>query len=265
MKKLIYVFLSVVATVSIVSCSSSDDSNSDDNSNNTPFAIPLAAGNYWKYDVLVDVDTYSDSLYIANDTVIANKTYKKFKTQDIPVGFYSSSLNENGVIYEDGKVLLSGSLDLAQGQGLPTAVNLSVTDLVVFNKNANNGDALNATPVTGTTQQDYQGITFDIDYELNTYAGETFSSFTSPDGTVYSNVKSSVVKLNLTVSNSLLNINILSDPEVMTSTLYFADGIGMVYSKTDLNIAINSSVVLPNIPQNTNQSQEEFLTDYLLN
>ncbi len=269
MKKTIFLLASLIATLGFVACSNDDDGAT---SSTTTFDIPLAVNNYWKYNVQVDADVFTDSLYIPNDTIISNKTYKKFKTLDVPAGFYSSSLNNNGAIYENGKMLVSGTLTLGQYQNLPTGFTASVVDLVVFDKDASNGDQLNSNPLTGSTQQTYQGFTFDIDYTLNTYGGETLASFTSPDGTTYTNVKTSVVKLNLVVSNALLSgLNILSNPEVMTSTLYFADGIGMVYSDTNLNIIINSTAYALiqlqglNIPQTTTQSQEEFLTNYLLN
>lgn len=264
--RLLKPLLSFFIALSIISCSSSDDSSSN---TNVPFNLPLSDGNFWTYDVVGQNGNSRDSLYVANDTLINGKTYKKFKTEQLPSGFYSSSLNNNGVIYENGKLLLTGDLDLASGQALPVNLDLSVIDFVIFDKNANNGAALNSNPKTGNIQQTYNGIPLNINYDLNTYAGETLQSFTSPDGTTYNNVKVTQVKLNMTISATYAGVtipNILTNPQVMVSTVYTADGIGMVYTNTDITVNLNSLVATQlGVDPNSTQNQQEFLDTYQVN
>ena len=87
-------YLLIILSFFILSCSSDDDSSMPSTVNN---AIPLTVGNYWLYDVNMTNISVRDSLYTANDTVINNNTYKKFKTKSFPFGFYSNSLRGNGL------------------------------------------------------------------------------------------------------------------------------------------------------------------------
>ena len=248
-----------------ISCGSDYDDNLDSN----PFSLSLANGNYWVYNVQSDVNQTRDSLYIANDTVINAKTYKKFKTKNLPTGFYSSSLNNNGVTYNNGRMFLTGSLNLASNQNLPINLDLSVSDLVIFNKDAVNNQPLNAAPVTGDIQETFQGVPVDIHYELNTFGGGTLASFTKPDDNeVYNNVKITRVTLKLTISATYSGVtfpNILTDSEVLVSNLYIAEGIGMIYSNTDITVNLNSLVASAlNIPTSSTQNQQEFLETYMV-
>ena len=70
--------LSLVVLTLLFSCSSDTVSGSD-SSNQTNY-FPLALRNYWKYRVLTNNVTQTDSLYVSNDTTINTKVYKKFKT-----------------------------------------------------------------------------------------------------------------------------------------------------------------------------------------
>lgn len=274
MKK-IFLFSTIIAFMSFgfTSCSSSDDGGDDNNNSNTTFDVPMSIGNYWTYDVVGNNFTGRDSLYISKDTIISGSTFKKFETLNLPTGFYSTSLNNNGAKYENGKIYLSGTLNLSQSQNLPINFNASVSNLIVFNKDASSGTALNSSPVTGSLQQpvDFGGstINLDIDYELQTYAGETLSNYTSPDGSSYTNVKSVQVKLNLVVAGAFGGItlpNILTNSEVMVSTLYFAEGIGMVHSNTHINVSVNSLVATQlGIQPTTSENQKEFLDTYQIN
>lgn len=246
-----------------ISCGSDFDDNIDSN----PFTLSLEDGNYWVYNVQTDVNQSRDSLYVANDTVINSKTYKKFKTENPPTGFYSSALNNNGVIYNNGKMYLTGGLNLASNQNLPINLDVSVSDLVIFNKDAVNNQPLNVAPVTGDIQQTIQGYPIDIHYELNTYGGGTLATFTKPDDNeVYNNVKITRVTLDLTISTASLPIsNFLTNPEVLVSNLYIAEGIGMIYSNTDISINLDSFVAgALGIPASSTQNQQEFLDSYMV-
>ncbi len=269
MKK-VFLFSTIIAFISLgfTACSSSDDN--DGNSSDTTFVVPMEVGNYWTYDVVGSDFSDRDSLYISMDTIISGSTFKKFETLNLPTGFYSTSLNNNGARYENGKIYLSGTLNLAQSESLPIDFNATVSNFIVFNADASNGTALNSSPASGSFQQpvNYGGstINLDIDYELQTYAGETLASFTSPNGSSYSNVKSVQVKLNLVIGATFGGFsfpNILTNSEVMVATLYFADGVGMVYSNTDVNVAINSTIAsLLSLPSNTSENQKEYLDTY---
>ncbi|MEZ4788015.1 MAG: hypothetical protein R2790_09090, partial [Flavobacterium haoranii] len=104
-------------------------------------------------------------------------------------------------------------------------------------------------------------------YELNTYGGGTLATFTKPDNNeVYNNVKITRVTLDLTISTASLPIsNFLTDPEVLVANLYIAEGIGMIYSNTDISINLDSFVAgALGIPASSTQNQQEFLDSYMV-
>ncbi|TXI66564.1 MAG: hypothetical protein E6Q46_04895 [Flavobacterium sp.] len=267
MKKSILLTI-LCSSILFLSCSSDDENGN----NGTNFEIPLNNNNYWTYDVDSEGTLSRDSLYISGDVVFNTKTYKKFQTKDdAATGFYSSSLRNNGVRKSDSKLLLSGDLSLAPGQNLPINLDLSLDDFVIFNSNASNNQALNNSAVTGSINETVNGYPLTINYSLQSYGGETLSTFATNDVT-YSNVKSTKIKLNvsittvITVLGSPQTITALAAQDVLVSTQYLADGIGVVYTNTVSSYNINSFIADEfGVPSTNTQTQEEFLDTYLVN
>lgn len=254
----------------LFSCSS--DSNGDTIIPIEINYIPLTNGNFWTYNVTTNGQTLRDSLYISNDTTINTKIYKKFETKNAPVGFFSNSLNKNGLRKEGTSLLLTGTLALDFGVGVP--INLSVTDFVIFNENATNNQELGS--VTGTINQTVQTYPLVIDYTLKSIAIETLPTYTSY-GQVYSDVKRVKTILNAKITNTstviILGIptpfitTILSPQDVVVSNQYYSKSIGMVHTNTLINYQLNSlpiGVTLP-FPSSGSQTQDEFLDVYDVN
>ena len=264
-KSILFTFL-LVSSI-FISCSNEDESG------NSNFNIPLVDGNYWTYDVDSEGTFTRDSLYIFGDIVTSGKTYKKFQTKDdVATGFYSSSLRNNGVRKSGSKLLMTGNLSLASGQDLPINLDLSLTDFVIFNSNASNGQSLNSSPVTGTIEQTYQDYPITINYSLQSYGGESLSTFTSPNGDIYDTVKATKIKLNVTVTtvqtigSITIPITILAPQDLIISTIYTAENIGVVYVNTNTNYSINSDIADQfEIPATGSQNQKEYLDLYLVN
>lgn len=267
MKKTILLTFLCVSSL-FISCSNDDENgNGADN-----FTIPLTDGNYWTYDVDSEGTFTRDYLYISGDVVFNTKTYKKFQTRDdVATGFYSSSLRNNGVRKSDSKLLLSGDLSLAFGQNLPINFDLSLDDFVIFNSNASNNQALNSNPVTGTIQETFNGFPLTINYSLQSYGGESFTTFTSPNGDAYDNVKATKIKLNVSVNSEqtfggfTIPIVVLAPQDLIVSTIYTAEGIGVVYVNTDTSYTINSDLASEfGIPPTDSQNQKEHLDIYMI-
>ena len=276
MKKIVLAILSL----SLVSCAVEgleetigENTNNTNNTNNiTTFtdALPLNTGNYWTYDVVGATNT-RDSLYIFGDETVGAHTYKKFKNRNnIATGFYCSSLNNNNVRKDAGKLLLTGNLSLLQAMTLPTGVDLSVTDFIIFKENATNGEILSEK--TGTFQQTISSLPITIEYRLRSIGGENFSSYTSPNNDVYPNVKSTkiVVSLKITSTQTIagfpITINILPQQDVVVSTQYLSKNIGIVYTKTNTNFTLNATIAAQiGLPVTNSQVQEEFLDTYSVN
>lgn len=254
-------FLSFLIIGVIISCSSDSDDNT---SSETNFSLSLIDGNYWTYDVSAQAGTTRDSLYIANDTVIGSNTYKKFKTKEIPTGFYSTSLNNNGVRKSSSKLLLSGTLEVGANQGLPSDITIELSDFIIFDASANEGTTLDT--FSNSFQQTVGGYPLTINYTLKSKAGENYNEYTS-DGNIYDNVKSTIITLNISISTVIsgFTIPVLNDQEVLNSQQFIAENIGVVNSYTTFSYTIDEAIATQiGIPASSTQSQEEFLDTYFI-
>lgn len=261
--------LIIIFNLCLISCAVE---NLDDSISSESFtdALPLNNGNYWTYDVM-GLTNSRDSLYIFGDEIVGAHTYKKFKTRNnVATGFYSSSVNNNNIRKEAGKLLLTGNLSLLQGISLPTGIDLSVTDFVIFKENAVNGEILSEK--TGLIQQTISNFPVTIEYRLKSIGGENYASFTSPNGDVYPDVKSTkiVVSLKITSTQTIvgfpITINILPQQDIVVSTQYLSKNIGIVYTKTNTNFTLDATIAAQiGMPVSNSQIQEEFLDTYNVN
>lgn len=246
----------------VFSCSSDSDSSSSDGE---PFNLSLTDGNYWTYDVFGEAGTTRDSLYIANDTLISNKTYKKFKTENIPTGFYSSSLNNNGVRTENNKLFLSGTLDVGSNQGLPSNINIELEDFIIFDANASEGSNLDSQ--SGIIQENVNGYPISINYTLKSKAGSSFNEYTV-DTEMYSNVKSTIISLEISVTTVYggFTITALNNQEVLKSTQFIAENIGVIKTNSTFSYSMDPFIAGElGIPETETQNQEEILDTYSIN
>ena len=259
MKKLIYAFF--IAGLFATSCSSDDDTATDNNQTNY---LPLSEGNYWVYATQNAANTGRDSLYTASDTIIGGNTYTKFRTADVPTGFYSGALNGNAVRAVNGKIIVTGSADFSFSEEVPVALN--ITDFTFFDANATTGTELST--VNGTISQPAEdGITVNVNYKLTSKAGANVPSITV-NNVAYTNVKTVILTLRLSITATLdvfpLPATIMQDQDVVVSTQYYAENIGAIKIDTDINYHLedlSSFIDLP-IDQTGSQHQEETLITY---
>jgi len=263
MKK--YFYLLLLSGLFAVSCSSDDT----DTSGNGPVYLPLSTGNYWTYDVEGSQTAGRDSLYTGNDTLIGSATYKKFKTAGIANGFFSGALSGNSVRQVGTRLELSGSTAFAFSEEFPVAINVS--NFIFFDSAAPSGTNLGIT--TGTFNQATEdGYTLSFDYTLAAVAGAESASYTVPGGgPSYTNVKATQLNLTLKITamfefNGIsIPVEVLPQQQVISSTQYYAQGIGAVYVATDINYTLSDlssfGVELP-IPSSGSESIKEVLDTY---
>lgn len=249
--------------IGLTSCSSSDDAlNNSENS-----FMPLNSTASWVYDVNLDAQNVGrDSLFISGETTLSGNSYKTLKTSSTPTGFYTNILNNNNIRKQGDKLLLTGTSGFALSEFFP--VNISLSDFVLFKENASNNAQLDSK--SGIIEQDLQGFPIKIDYNLKSFFKESLATFTVPGKETYTNVKVIKIVANLKVAtiyllpvlNTPISIAILDPQDVIVSTQYYAEGVGMIYSKTEVNYQLNdfsqAGIELP-IPQAGSSMIEEFL------
>lgn len=258
MKKIVYLFFA--ATFFTVSCSSSDDAAVLVPSSGDTNFLPLSTGNYWVYNVSGNAETGRDSLFVANDTVIGANNYKKFKTHNEPVGFFSSALSNNGVKKDGNKIVVTGSTTLSISEEVPFTI--GVSDFVLFKESAQNNEVL--ATVSGSLTQNYNGLPITIDYTLKTTATGSLPSITV-NNQVYTNVKTvkTEISAKLTTVFSGFPLVLLENQNIVTSTQFYAQNIGSVKTITDFGYQVRPEVAAQlNIPASSQQHQEELLSTY---
>lgn len=256
----------------LTSCSQSNNtSEQGDPLDAIPTAyMPLSNGNYWDYDVqqvtpgAVNTPIGIDHLFISNDTLINGVNYKKMKTTAMPNGFFSNTLRNNGVKISGSSLVATGTFNLPF-PGLTTPIQISLNNFAFFKENAPIGSEIGIT--SGTLQQTVNNYPLDINYTLKAVAQESLPEYTSNNVT-YNNVKKTRLLLNLKISttNSGVTAILLADQTVFTINEYFAKNIGNVYTNTYFHYDINPDIATQfGVPPTASETQEEFLTTYLLN
>lgn len=266
MKKIAYSFL-MLAAVFAASCSS-DDNNSAPAEEPTADYMPLTNGNYWVYNTNTTgaegaADSSGrDSIYVANDTVIGTVTYKKIKSRNAPTGFFSGSLSGNAIRQDGSKLLVTGSTSVAVSADIPFSI--AITDFPFFDANATAGQQIGST--SGSFQQTVQGLPLTFTYTLKTTAGEDLSNI-AINTTNYTDIKTVITTLRLKISMDLLSLTILPEQDVVTSTQYFANGVGAVKTSTYITYTLADlsalGFTLP-IPQSGTAQQDEVLDTHLV-
>ena len=259
-------FLLLGLSVALFSCSSDDDSG---NQVSTGDFLPLETSNYWVYDVesnLAENNTGRDSLYIYGETEIDGKTYKTFKTENVAWGFFSNALRNNNVRKSGSQLLLTGEANFDFYADIPFTA--AVNDLPVFDDNANNNQILGS--ISDERTETYNGYDLQFNYTLSSIAKETMTSYTVNE-VAYTNVKAVEIKLNLSVTayfdfnGTSIPINIMPAQDVVVSTQYYAENIGVVHVVTDFEYELSDisqyPIELP-IPEASAVHQEEVLVNY---
>ncbi len=256
-------YLLCVLAVAVSACSPDSDNDTTNPSN----YLPLTDANYWTYDVTGTAEGTSgrDSVYVANDTVINAVTYKKIKARTPRVGFYSNLMHQAALRKSGNKVLATGTNSFSFAGEVP--INLSVTDFVVFDSNASENTTLDSE--SGTNTQTVSDIPLTLTYTISSKAGGHYSSWTATDGTLYQDVTVSKYIITLKVTAVFegvpFPITVLDTQDVLVSTLYYASGVGVVTTNTNIQYQLQDfsalGITLP-IPQSDSQSMQEVLDTF---
>ncbi|KGO85117.1 hypothetical protein Q765_17860 [Flavobacterium rivuli WB 3.3-2 = DSM 21788] len=255
MKKIVYVFFA--AALFAVSCSSNDDTTATPPATGDTSYLPLATGKFWIYEITGSAESGSDSLYVANDTVIGANTYKKFKTKDTPFGFYSSALSNNGVKKDGDKIVVTGSTTLSISEAVPFTI--GVSDLVIFKESATNDEVLSN--VTGSVTQNYNGFPVIVNYTLTTTSKQDVASLVVNNQT-YTNLKTVETTIYVALSTTLSGVTfpVVANQKIVTSLQYYAQNTGVVKTVTDFQYQVPQEIATQfGIPASSQQHQEELL------
>jgi hypothetical protein len=245
--------LSIIALLFIFSCSEEEDSTDTTSNNNTETQgdyFPSAVGNNWKYDVTNTNNTTSDSFVNQDDLYVVTETATTL-TLDVNDGLPANGpiigLLSSGTLTKTPTTLsVNGTLDLPAQIADLIDIEITLSNFVLFNSDANNNAQLASN--TNTIVQDFNGYPLTITYQLISTA-LAFDENLSLNGTTYAKVLSSKMVLNLSLSTTVtvagipLPLVILEPQDVLVSTNYYADGIGLVQANSNNDYQISATTI----------------------
>ena len=258
-------------TLLIISCSSSDDSESIIPIPESYDYFPLSVGSYWTYNNQDSgQENTRDSLFISGVEIIENSSYYQFNTLEPVAGFMTSLLSQSSLNANNDELLLNGQFGTPPIEGFPE-ISIPLVDLIMYDLNEYNGALLSE--ISGDIQEVIEEIPIKINYEITTIQGETYEdgygNFTS------SSVLSSIININLSivaefeVLGNVLEIPILQPQDVIKTTNYFADGVGMIYSDTTVEYQLEDlsilGITLPIPLEDSSNSSQNLDTYYTEN
>lgn len=269
--------------VFLVSCSKETTTNDVDTNSGDPVVagnyFPSTTENYWKYNVSTTDNNTSentisqDSLYVIIET---EPTFILDANESLPANGPVIGLLSSGTLTKsDTSLSLDGVLQLPSELTDFVDFEIALDNFVLYNTEADINTQLASN--TNTVTQDYSGYPLTITYQLTSTA-LGFSESLALNGITYSNVITSKLSLNLGVSTTValggLNIPlaILEPNDVLISTNYYAEGIGLVQANSETSYQISAAaidafeaagVTLP-IPPSGSTTVDQIIEDYFV-
>ncbi len=244
---------------------------------------PTTLGDYWIYDVeSTSADTPAmnftgtDSLYIATST--ANDfTYQVNNGMDA-LGTMNTLL-VNGSLSKTATTLkYTGTLELPID--IPITQMPAINDLTIFDLDASDGEILSDMSDSFSEIIDIQGtmVPIEISYALST-TKEDFYPTTSVNGMTYTNVYEAVLKLNISVTGTVMifgtsqTINVIQPQDVLTVRYSYGGDIGLLRAETTQGFQLSPEVILliqqlgatGTVTTASTTTSTEELSSYLLN
>ncbi|MDB9954062.1 hypothetical protein OAD49_00690 [Flavobacteriaceae bacterium] len=246
----------------IISCSNETYDESDDPdidvTDPDPVPDPLnytpsTLGDYWIYDVestSADTPTMNftgtDSLYIATSTASAF-TYQVNNGMDA-LGTMNALLVNGSLSNSATTLKYTGTLDIPLD--IPLTQMPAINNLTVLDLDAANGDVLSDLSDSFSETLNIQGnmVPIEISYALST-TKENFYPTTSVNGMTYTNVYEATLKLNISVTGTVVifgtsqTINVIQPQDVLTVRYYYGGDIGLLRAETTQEFQLSNEVI----------------------
>jgi len=224
--------------ITLLSCSSDDTSVND--TNNSDY-FPLTTGNEWNYTNKSQTQGEQETTNDEKLTVTTeNSNAYSFNSSADPVerGIITGILANGNLSKQNGKLIYNGQYVVDLSLYNLDDLSIPINNLIVFDINASAND--NLSTISNTINQTFnvqgQDIPLAIEYSLTTQQNEILDSYTV-NTTAYENVLKSSVSLNLKVDAdiAIISVPLLEEQEVLTSSNFYAENIGLIYSENQSN------------------------------
>lgn len=256
------VTLVIIACITIIACTSSDDGGS--NTNNSYLA--LAINNSWDYDVATGMNTLNDNLEV---TAVSGSSYTLSSNPAVPAGIMTGVLSSGELTATNGQLIGNGTIGF-DFQGVAD-FSINIVDGILYDQNASNNSELYRT--SGVFTETIDTYDLDVNYTVTTVQLANVASMTVPAGT-FTDVLHSQLIINVSIGTEVSigpitqTINLLQPQNVIVVDNYWAQDIGLIKSDNQLDYTLEDfsaiGVNLP-VPQSASVLTTQDLTAYTVN
>lgn len=212
--------------------------------------FPSTENDFWNYEVsntdntTSETITSNDSLYVVSETA---NTFMLDVNEGMPANGTMNGFLSSGILTRTNTALiLNGTLELPEEIASLFNFDITLNDFILFDASAGTNTELSAN--TNTISQDFNGLPITITYVLSTKALGNSENITLND-TLYNKVTASQLTLNISVSTIVsfggfpITVAILDPQDILVSTNYFADTIGLVQATSQSNYQISDTAI----------------------
>jgi len=241
MVKLKYLSFLIISVI-ILSCSSDDDSVVNDDEQNNGNYLPLVIDNSWNYKNTIsnfngNNDTNNETVSVISEEMVNDTLFFQASSDNPSVNLTSTGILVGGELFkEDNQLFVKGQFDNF-GSDIPGgfAVPIEANIFPVYSKTAGSNAELFSE--SGSYTQTQSGVDLDLNYTLSSKNAGSMNSM-EVNGTTYEDVIISTLTLNLEITTTVtqggipINVIILSEQDVYSTTHYFANEVGMIKSES---------------------------------
>lgn len=251
-------FFLFVTIVNLLGCDEAYESDLSETGNTTtPISdfFPGGSNAYWLYDVSSSSSQVSEMNFTAIDSIyIASATGTSFSLGANDNGIARGNMNmllTNGTISKTNTMLtFNGTIDVPENLAdLGFTQELSIEDMMLLNLNALNGEEMFLSESDFSETIDIQGVSVPVDVSSKISTNKiNFHDNITLNGTDYNAVFEGEFTLNIaitgtfTVAGSVQTIPVLQAQDVMKTSYYFADNVGLVRAETVQGFSLSSQL-----------------------
>ena len=246
------------ALLVLFGCDEAYESDNSESGNTSPPVSdfsPSGSGAYWIYDVTSSSSQVSDLNFTSMDSIyVASNNGNSFTLDANDDGIASGNMNillANGTLNKTSTTLVfDGAIDLPENLAdLGFTQDLSIENMTLLDLNASNGEALFLSEGDFSETIDIQGVGVPVEVrskitttKINLHDTKTLN------GTDYDNVFEGEFALNISITGTFTvgvieqTIPILEAQDVMKTTYFYVENIGLVRAETDQGISLSSQL-----------------------
>ena len=256
MYKHLFLFVGLFALLGCDEAYESDNSEPGNTTAPVSDFSPSGSNAYWIYDVASSSSQVSEMNFTSTDSIyVASSNGTSFTLDANDDGIARGNMNillTNGTLHKTSTTLVfNGTIDLPENLAdLGFTQDLSIEDMILLDLNTSNNDELfsNETNFSETIDIQGVGIPVNVSSKISTTKINLHNSKTLND-TDYNNVFEAKFALNVAITGSFTiagitqTIPILEAQDVMKTTYFYVENIGLVRAETTQGISLSNQLV----------------------